>query len=73
MSDKKEWYEVLVTTYKKRFLFTVVLMWLGLSDLLLVFTGRNILHWFNDVILLFGGIGLAIVLCIKSMEDVGEL
>lgn len=70
----KEWYEVLVTTYKRRFLFTIVLVWIGLSDLiLLVMTGENILHWVNDAILLFGGIGLTIVLCIKSMEDVGEL
>lgn len=67
--EKREWTEILVNNYIWRLFFTAALGLIGISDLLLLLMNKKpILHWFNDVVLIIGAIGLTITTMIRAMN-----
>lgn len=72
MNNKLKWIKRLSTRHYG-WLIIFSLIWIfGLSDLLMyIFTGQSIIHWFNDILLMFGSVSLTITIIMVLIEESG--
>ncbi len=72
--EKKEWWELLKNKYRSRVYSATSVGLIGVSDLMLYLLGSEpYLHWYTDLLLIVGSIGLLIVVSIKALEEAGEI
>ena len=65
-SSSLNWWEIIKKKYRNRLISVIAIGTVGVVDLLFL---NSFLHWANDALLIFGAIGLFIVLALRAKED----